>query len=187
VSACDATSSSATSAVMIDAVCRMSSSDETIDKAEASAIKAKKFSPFSVDSLLSQRTKKGDDGENNNGFIKREEVREDKIDVCGDGEDEEDSFREEDEDELDNGCDNSSEDPLASSHRLAHPTALHPAARLASSHIGLASLYRPPPLPPGFVSLAWGAGAPPQFRSPPLAHHTGSECLALARFFAPPP
>ena len=137
----------------------------------------KKFSPFSVDSLLSQReedkTVKAKvrppqqqqlhNSLNNNklehNVIKKEEEEEeeDRIDVCGDDgdevEDEEEDMLEDEEEEEDakeSRLGHHTPITSGSSSTLAHPTALHPAAA--------------PRFPPGLFP---GAPPPPGFIPPP--------------------
>lgn len=196
-------------------------------------LKPKKFSPFSVDSLLSQKEKKievdrddfptqklheqdrlrvdrdqllraklnFDSDEdvrarlNNNHDLRLSVVKaEEEIDVCG----------EDDDDDVDPDGDPDAEDrsfedeedksPLSSgsgagnpAHSISHPTALHPrfsflpgSAAAAAAAAAAAGLYGQPHPGPGFPGMPAGP-LPwlPQFKSPPLSHHTGRKFYFL--------
>ncbi len=186
----------------------------------------KKFSPFSVDSLLSQKEdnskskviqqqpqqqqqqqQQQHQGLNNNcgklenNVIKKEE--DERIDVCGDDEEDDDEELLEDEEDEEDAKESRLGAPPPQGHAgsptLAHPTALHPASPRFPP-----GLYPGAPPPPGFIpppphgdiffKLNYSSRVPPknnfvfvfsglppwlpQFRSPSLAHHTGSESLA---------
>ena len=145
-------------------------------KASAAQNKPKKFSPFSVDSLLSQKESSESDQlilhHNNNNQSHEERVKSEdpddderiKIDVCGD------------ESDCDEDDDLSDDADAAKPHVISHPQAQHH-PRFLASLLHNPGAGPPPPgvFPPGHLGLPLGSAWLPQFRSPPLSHHTGSE------------